>query len=338
MWQLMDMRALWLLLLPLGLAGYFLLKNRKTKGLIRFSAPDFTRKHSRRTKWIFRALFGITLLAFLSLIIAMARPVRLKTLVKRFSEGIDIVIVFDVSESMDADDLVPTRFVAAKNVVREFISHRTEDRIGLVMFGGEAVMKSPLTHDHDFLLSQLDELKMRELKQGTAIGSGLANGISRLRKSDSKNKVIVLLTDGDSNVGNVNPITAAHLARQEGIRIYPVGIGRSDRVIIPIYAYDSQGRKMQPIAKVPSYLNPELLRRIARITDGKAYMARDTGMLNQILQDISTLEKTKIVFSPLSEKEELYFWPAALATLLFTLLFLFQETRYQRRRAYASPA
>jgi Ca-activated chloride channel family protein len=332
MWQLMEARALWLLVLPFAVALFFFLKRRRQKGLIRFSAPDLSQKYSRRTKNIFRFLFFLTLLAFLSLVFAISRPVHLKTQVKRWSEGIDMVIVLDVSESMDADDLVPTRLIAAKNVIREFISHRIEDRIGLVIFGGEAVMKSPLTHDHDFLLQQVDEIKLRELKQGTAIGSGLANGISRLRKSESKNKVIVLLTDGDSNVGNVNPITAAHLARQEGIRIYTVGIGRADRVVIPIYAYDSQGRKLQPIAKVPSYLNPELLRRIARITDGKAYMARDTGMLNKILQDISTLEKTKIVFSPLSEKEELFFWPAVLATLLFTLLFLFQETRYQRRK------
>jgi Ca-activated chloride channel homolog len=335
MWQIMDMWAFWLFILPAGTAVFFLLKRRKERGLIRFSSPDLSQRHSRRTKVIFRGLFALTLLAFFAMIFAISRPVRLKTQVKRWSEGIDMVIVFDVSESMDADDLVPTRFIAAKNVVREFISHRTEDRIGLVVFGGEAVMKSPLTHDHDFLLSQVDEIKMRELKQGTAIGSGLANGISRLRKSESKNKVVVLLTDGDSNVGSVNPMTAAHLARQEGIRVYPVGIGRSDRVIIPIYAYDAQGRKTQPIAKVPSYLNPELLRRIARITNGKAYMARDTGMLNQILQDISSLEKTKIVFSPLSEKEELFLWPAMLATLLFALLFLFQETRYQRRRSYA---
>ncbi len=261
---------------------------------------------------------------------AIARPIRLKTWVKKWSEGIDIVLVFDMSESMDADDLVPTRLIAAKNVVREFIRNRTEDRIGLVVFAGEAVMKSPLTRDFDFLLNQVDELKLRELKQGTAIGSGLANGIARLRKTESRNKVIILLTDGDSNVGSVNPITAAHLARQEGIKIYTVGIGRADRVVITIYAYDADGKKTHPIAKIPSYLNPQLLQQVAQITGGRSYMARDTGMLNRILQDIDQLEKTKINFSPLSEKEELFLIPALLATVLFGLLFLLQETRYQR--------
>jgi Ca-activated chloride channel homolog len=332
MWNLIHIEALWAFLLPAALTIYFLLTKRAPKEKsFKFSATDeWLKKESRRMKWIYRLFFALSIIGFTALILAIARPVRLKTWVKKWSEGIDIAIVFDLSESMDADDFAPSRLHVAKSVVQDFVRNRTEDRIGLVVFAGEAVMKSPLTRDFDFLLNQVEELKMRELKQGTAIGSGLANGIARLRKSESKNKVIILLTDGDSNVGSINPITAAHLARQEGIRVYTVGIGRADRVIITIYAYDGQGRKTQPIAKIPSYLNPELLKQVATITGGRSYMARDAGMLNRILQDIDQLEKTKVNFAPLSEREELFLIPALIGTILLGLLFLLQETRFQR--------
>ena len=215
------------------------------------------RRESRRTKRIFRALFAFTLLSLIVLAFVAARPTWVKSWAKKSSEGIDIVLALDVSESMDADDLPPSRILVAKQVIRDFIRRRTEDRIGLVLFGGEAVTKCPLTRDFDFLLSQVDDVKLRELKQGTAIGNGLASSIARLRHSDAKNRVIILLTDGDSNVGAINPITAANLARQEGIKIYTIGIGKADRVVVPIYAYDIFGKRNQLIAQVPSYLNPE---------------------------------------------------------------------------------
>ncbi|MFM8269675.1 MAG: VWA domain-containing protein, partial [Pseudomonadota bacterium] len=262
----------------------------------------------------------------------MADSNSIKTLVKKSTEGVDIALVLDVSESMDAEDLEPTRILAAKEVIRQFISQRPNDRIGLVVFGGESVMKSPLTRDFNFLLKQVEDIKLRELKQGTAIGLGITNGISRLRKSQSKNRVLILLTDGDSNVGSINPITAAKLAAQEGIRIYTIGIGQQDRVVVPIFAFDPQGRKTHLVAKVPSYLNPKLLGEISEITGGKSYMARDTGMLSRILQEIDKLEKTKVILNAHTETEELFFYPALLALLLFTVSFLLMETRFQRKQ------
>jgi Ca-activated chloride channel family protein len=233
---------------------------------------------------------------------------------------------------MDADDLIPTRILAAKSVIKDFVNHRPDDRIGLVIFGGEAILKSPLTRDFDFLLSQVEDVKLRELKQGTAIGNGIANGIARLRQSESKNRILILLTDGDSNVGAINPITAAHLARQEGIKIYSIGIGQHDRVLIPIYSYDSNGQKSHLLTQIPSYLNPELLKQISTITGGRSYMARDTGMLNRILRDIDSLEKTKIKLLPMSKREEIFFIPALLTTLFLATLIFVQETRFKRRR------
>lgn len=192
-------------------------------------------------------------------------------------------------------------------------------------------MKSPLTRDFDFLLGQVEAVKLRELKQGTAIGLGITNGVARLRKSQSKNKVVILLTDGDSNVGSVNPVTAAKLAAAEGIKIYTIGIGQQDRVVVPIYAFDPNGKRTHLIAQVPSYLNPQLLKNISEMTGGKSYMARDTGMLSRVLQEIDKLEKTKVNISAITEIEELFFYPAVFAVLLMAIAYLLMETRYQRK-------
>lgn len=326
--------AFWCLIPLVLTALYFIFRKRSSANsvLSRMPGPwkDLLRA-MRRTRWAFRILFFLQLAGLGLLIASIARPTRINTTVKKSTEGVDIAIVLDVSESMDAEDLEPSRILAAKQVIRQFISQRPNDRIGLVVFGGESVMKSPLTRDFDFLLNQVEEVKLRELKQGTAIGLGLTNGLSRLRKSQSKNKVIILLTDGDSNVGSVNPVTAAKLATQEGIRIYTIGIGKQDRVVVPIYAFDARGRKTHVVAQVPSYLNPKLLEEISKLTGGKSYMARDSGMLSRILQEIDTLEKTKILLTAHTETEELFFYPALLALLLFSVSYLLMETRFQRR-------
>jgi len=338
MWQLADAKALLWLIVPVGLAAYFWLRRRPafSPRLLAFSPSDpRIRVASKRTQFWFRCLFAATLVGIAALIVAIARPVFVENWTRRFSEGIDIAIVLDVSESMEATDLVPNRMTAAKQVIRSFIEARPHDRIGLIIFGGEAITKCPLTRDHDFLIQQVEDSRMRELKQGTAIGMGLSNGISRLRNTDSKTKIIVLITDGDSNVGAINPITAANLARQEGIKIYSIGIGKEDRVVVPIYAYDSNGRRTQLIAQVPSYINPQLLAQISSSTGGNAYMARDTGMLFRILQEIDRLERNKIKMQPQQKRDEQFFIPAAIGTLLLLIAWVFQETRFRKVRMHA---
>jgi Ca-activated chloride channel family protein len=321
--------------IPLVAALFFFLlrrRNQKDKLLFRMPGPwQDLKKAMRRTTWAYRFLFLAQILALGLLVLVIARPVRTKVLTKKSTEGVDIALVLDVSESMDAEDLEPTRILAAKQVIRQFISQRPNDRIGLVIFGGESVMKSPLTRDFDFLLRQVEEVKLRELKQGTAIGLGITNGIARLRKSQSKNKVLILLTDGDSNVGSVNPMTAAKLAAADGIKIYTIGIGKQDRVVVPIYSFDTNGKRTHLIAQVPSYLNPKLLKEISDTTGGKSYMARDSGMLSRILQEIDKLEKTKVTISAITELEELYFYPASIALLILAISYLLLETRYQRK-------
>jgi len=330
---MMAGEALYLLILPTAISLWIWFRPRRARNRRTTPFPALStsiQKDIRKTRWIFRGLFFLSFFGLGLVCLVIARPVLIHSWNRTVSEGIDIVVTLDVSESMDADDLKPMRISAAKSVIRSFVERRKDDRIGLVTFGGEAVTKSPLTRDYDFLLSQLDDVRLRELKQGTAIGMGLSNAIARLRNSEAKTKVIILLTDGDSNVGAINPVTAAHLARQERIRIYTIGIGRSTRVIIPIYSYDAAGRKAQLVAQVPSYINPELLAYIASLTGGKAYMAKDNGMLNRILDEINKLEKTKVKNIPMEKKEELYFWFAVLALGIFVFILVLWETRFRR--------
>lgn len=332
--RLLTPEALWLALVPLAAAVWFLAKRRRpSPGMAALSLPLPTvRAAARRARLAFRLLFAASVLALAALAVAIAQPVHRTRWVERWAEGIDIAIVLDVSESMDATDFSPNRMEVAKQLVREFIRGRTSDRIALVIFGGEAVTKCPLTRDYDFLLRQLADVQMRELKQGTAIGMALANGVARLQGSDAKTKVIVLLTDGDSNVGSINPITAATLAKEEGIRIHSIGVGKEARVLVPIYAYDLAGNKTHLLTHVPSYVNPDLLQEISRLTGGKSFMATDPKALRATLAEIDQLEKSKVKLLPRHKDEPLYLaWALpALAMLFFAALL--QETRYRRAR------
>ncbi|MBM4304080.1 MAG: VWA domain-containing protein [Deltaproteobacteria bacterium] len=334
MWKFIEPNNLLFLILPtLIVVSIFLKKKKTTPILLMLTDPkSILKKLSKSTRLVFGLFFLGYLGIFILMAVVFARPMRIKSWIQKWTEGVDIVFALDVSESMEASDLTPSRIIAAKAVIKDFVTHRPDDRIGLVIFGGESILKSPLTRDFDFLLSQVEDVRLRELKQGTAIGNGLANGIARLKQSESKNKILILLTDGDSNVGAINPVTAAHLARQEGIRIYSIGIGQQDRVLVPIYSYDIKGQRGPLLTQIPSYLNPELLKQISAITNGKAYMARDTGMLNRILKDIDAIEKTKIKLLPMSKKEEFFLIPALIATLGLFFLIILQETRFQRRR------
>lgn len=329
--------ALWLIAVPVAAILYFALKRRRPGNRVAalsLPIPEVL-SAARRARWAFRAIFVVSCASLACLAVAVSEPVRRLRWIERWSEGIDIAIVLDVSESMDATDFTPNRMEVAKQVVREFIRGRQADRIGLVMFGGEAVTKCPLTRDYDFLLRQLADVQMRELKQGTAIGMALANGVARLQSSDAKTKVIVLITDGDSNVGAINPITAATLAREEKIRIYSVGIGKETRVLVPIYAYDLLGNKTHLLTHVPSYINPELLQQISKLTGGKSYMATDPKALRAILSEIDQLEKSKVKLLPRQKDEPLYLaWALPALVMLFGATLL-QETRYRRARLAA---
>jgi Ca-activated chloride channel family protein len=240
-----------------------------------------------------RHLNFLFLLIGLSLIIlALARPHDDKDIdefKKKNIEGIDIVMAMDVSGSMLAQDFKPNRLEAAKTVAIDFIKERPSDRIGLVLYEGEAYTKVPLTTDHNLLISAFDEVQTGMVAQGTAIGTGILTAINRLETSDAKSKVIILLTDGVNNAGEVDPITAAQIAKEYGIRIYTIGVGQEGMAPYPMPSLF--GTIMQ---NVPVEIDEELLTEIANITGTKYFRAKNQDELSGIYKEIDKLEKSKV--------------------------------------------
>ena len=261
-----------------------------------------------------RGLPQILLLAALALgTVAMARPQTRDASVERTSEGIDIVLALDISTSMTAEDFVPNRFEAARRVAAEFVQGRTSDRIGLVVFAARAYTQAPLTLDYRFLQRMLAEVRMGVVEDGTAIGTALATAVARLRDSDAESKVVILLTDGQNNRGEVDPLTAAEAAEALGVRVYAIGVGSDGgraRSSLPF-----GGSLLGPTAEV----DEETLRAVARQTGGRYFRATDTEALRSIYEAIGELETTEIeetVFLDVEEKYPLVLWPALLLVAL----------------------
>ncbi|TNF44684.1 MAG: VWA domain-containing protein [Cytophagales bacterium] len=255
------------------------------------------------------------LLAISLIVIALARPQRSNERVEQFTEGIDILLVMDISESMDLQDFSPNRLEAAKNTAIDFINGRFGDRIGMVIFAGEAYSLSPLTNDYELLTDLISEISFDMIEaKGTAIGSALAAGTNRLKESEIPSKVMILLSDGESNAGNVDPLFAAQLATAFDIKIYTIAVGKDG--MVP-YGTDFFGRPQM----VESYLDETTLREIARIGGGEFYRASDDNSLKQIFERIDTLEKAEILENRYKETTDYYriylFW-----AILFFLVWL----------------
>ena len=262
------------------------------------------------------APFVLRILAVCCLIIALARPQTRYDEQMVNGEGIDIVLCLDISGSMLAQDFTPNRMEAAKNVAAEFIDHRPTDRIGIVIFAGESFTMCPLTTDRQVLLAQLSKVESGYLVDGTAIGSGLATGVDRLRNSPSKSKVIILLTDGENNGGLIDPNTAKELAKALGVRVYTIGMGTEGYALVPM-----QGPAGVVLGKEKVNIDEKLLAQIAKETGGKYYRAKDNESLRNIYNEIDQLEKSKIEVSALRRYTEQFF-PFALAAALLLLLEL----------------
>ncbi len=240
------------------------------------------------------------------IVIALARPQRTNEKVEQFTEGIDIMLVLDISESMDLQDFNPNRLEAAKQTAIDFIDGRFGDRIGIVIFSGEAFSLAPLTTDHDLLKDLVSDISFNMMDaKGTAIGSALSAATNRMRESEAQSKVMVLLSDGDNNAGNVDPIFAAQLAAAMDIKIYTVAVGKDG--MVP-YGTDFFGRPQM----IESYLNEGTLRDIARIANGQFFRASDGDALDQIFDQIDELEKAEIIESRYKETIDYYraylFW------------------------------
>lgn len=248
--------------------------------------------------------------------VALARPQKIKRFVGGEGEGIDIMLSIDSSLSMKAVDFSPTRVDAAKATARRFILGRAQDRIGLTTFGGAPLLLCPPTLDYDALLGRLDELEAGMTRaDGTAIGDGIASAISRLKDGGAKSKVIILLTDGRSNSGIVDPVTAAKAAASFGIKIYAIGVagkGESSMTVDdPRY-----GRVVVPVS---DDLDEELLAEVARLTDGKAYRAQDGAELKNVFSAIDRLEKSKVALPKIAAVGDLHSWPLCAALILLLL-------------------
>jgi Ca-activated chloride channel family protein len=246
------------------------------------------------------------LLALWMIVIALARPQRTNEKVEQYTEGIDIMMVLDISESMDLQDFTPNRLEAAKETAIDFINGRIADRIGMVIFSGEAFSLAPLTTDYELLTDLVNSITFNMMDaKGTAIGSAVSTGINRMRESETKSKVMVLLSDGDNNAGNVDPVFAAQLAEAMDVKIYTIAVGKDG--MVP-YGTDFFGRPQM----IESYLNEQTLRDIARITKAEFFRASDDKALENIFAKIDELEKAEIIESRYKETMDYYrpylFW------------------------------
>ncbi len=269
----------------------------------------------------------LRVVALALVVIALARPQQGLESSRLHTEGIDIVLAVDVSGSMLAEDFTlhgsrRNRLDVVKDVVKEFVEHRLNDRIGLVVFAGRPYTQCPLTTDHGWLLSQLDRVEIGMVEDGTAIGSGIATALNRLRQSKAKSRIIVLLTDGVNNAGTVTPDAAAQLAKTLGIRIYTIGAGTKG--LAPYPATDIFGRRVYQQVKIE--VDDEGLTKIARLTEGQYFRATDTDSLRTIYHEIDRMEKTTIEQPQYLSYKEWYPWFVIPAMLLLLSEVVVGET------------
>lgn len=323
----------WLLLLLLAVPAVAWLRRRLardsaflysstqlTQG-VAFLRPSFAATTLRRLRWVALAL----------LVIALARPLRPEGEARVSASGIDIVVALDLSQSMAAEDFEvrgrrANRVAAAKDVLENFIAKRPNDRIGLVAFAGQAYVAAPLTLDHRFLLQSLARLRLGLIEDGTAIGSGLAAGLNRLRDVPSRSRIVILMTDGQNNAGKISPDLAAESAKALGVKTYTIGVGT--RGVAPMPQVDAFGQTRY----VPVEVNIDegLLRKIAEGTGGKYYRATDTRSLRDIYRDIDQLEKSDVEAKQYQQFQELFGWFAVPGLILLLLEFVLGHTVWRK--------
>lgn len=309
---------LWfLLLLPLMILFYFLRRNKVNANLQVSTLSGILAGPKSWKTYLRHLLLVLRILAIGMLILVLARPQSTSSWENVSTEGIDIVLALDISSSMLAEDFKPNRLEASKDVAMEFIAGRPDDRMGLIVFSGESFTQCPLTTDHAVVMNLFQDIQSGMIDDGTAIGLGLANSISRLKESTAKSKVIILLTDGVNNQGEIAPLTAAEIAKTYGIRVYTVGVGSIGNAPYPFKT--AFGVQYQ---NVPVKIDEEVLREIANMTDGKYFRATNNEKLREIYKEIDALEKSKIEVREVSRKTEEYSLWALLALIFIGLEIL----------------
>lgn len=315
--QFANPTYLYLLLIIVPLIVWYIIRMSKVQASFKLASTKAFEGRNKTFKVYMRHLpFLLRMIVIALLVISVARPQAVDSWEKSETQGIDIVLALDISGSMLAQDLQPNRLEAVKKVASEFITDRKNDNIGLVIFAGETFTQCPMTTDHKVLLNLLNEVDFGMIEDGTAIGLGLANSVNRLKDSESKSKIVILLTDGSNNRGQIAPMTAADLAKSYGIRVYTVGAGTKGMAPTPVQT--PFGIRMQ---NMPVDIDENVLTDIANLTGGKYFRAVDNESLREIYHEIDQMEKYLISVQNVSRKQEL-FLPFALLALALTFIEL----------------
>ena len=317
-------KLLFLLLLVPAAIAWYLIKYRKQKPELHFSNISFFSGKVKKTlrQRLRPLVFVLRIIALTAAIIALARPQTKLSRQEMKVEGIDVMLTIDVSGSMLAEDFKPNRLKAAKKVARNFIEGRKTDRMGLVIFAGEAFTQTPLTIDHNVLLGQLDKIEFGTVEDGTALGDGLATAINRIKDSKAVSKVIILLTDGVNNRGSVDPESAAEIAALYGIRLYIIGVGTRGEAPYPFKVQTPFGTHTQ-YQNIPVEIDEPMMKAMAEQTEGGMYFrATNNKSLQKIFDEIDQMEKTKIDVTQYNQTkdEQLPFLIIALVAFVLEIL------------------
>jgi Ca-activated chloride channel family protein len=296
-------------------------QNRSDATLQLSDTQTYTAAPKSYKNYLLHAPFALRIIALILIILVLARPQTTDSWQSSQVEGIDIMLAMDVSTSMLAEDLKPNRLEAAKEVAAEFINGRPNDNIGITLFSGESFTQCPLTIDHAVLLNLLKSVRCGIIQDGTAIGVGIANAVAHLKDSKAKSKVVILLTDGVNNMGDISPMTAAEIAKKFGIRIYTIGVGANGTAPVPVPI----GNTVQ-YANVPVELDEKMLTNIASTTEGNYFRATSTSKLKEVYEQIDKLERTKLNVKEYSKRTEEYRIFALFALLCLLLEVLLRNT------------
>lgn len=318
-------KFLYLLLIIPVLVAWYIFHQKDSKASLQISSlKGFSKSKVSLKVYLRHVLFALRIIVITLIIIVLARPQSTNTWKNITSEGIDIILAIDVSGSMLARDFTPDRLEAAKDIGIKFISGRQTDRMGLVIFSGESFTLCPLTTDHASLINMFKDIKMGILEDGTAIGSGLATAISRLKESNAISRVVILLTDGVNNRGEIAPLTAAEIAKSYGVRVYPVGIGSIGTAPYPVQTpFGVQYQDMEV------KIDEEVLQQIADMTGGQYFRATNNKALEQVYSEIDKLERSKIEVTEYNKREERFRLYGFIALALIALEFALRSTIFR---------
>ena len=323
MWSDIQFVNPWILILiPLFILGWywFVYRNRNNAPSLYYSTGDIIESWTSWKEKLSHLIPLLEILSIVAFIIALARPQMVLDEEIKKADGIDIVIAMDISSSMLAKDFKPDRLSVAKYVAEEFVKKREYDRIGLVVFSGEAFSQCPVTTDHKIVVDFIQNLNVGYLQDGTAIGMGVATGVNRLKESEAKSKIMILMTDGENNAGYIDPVTAAEVAKEFGIKLYCIGVGSDGKAMGPV---NRNLRGEYIFGPVDVKIDEELLQLISNMTGGKYFRALDENSLINIYNEIDKLEKTEIETTVFKKYRELFrsFLQIGIVLLLM-LLFL----------------